>query len=96
MTVASIGAIVTSHNFEAVLVMLLYQIGTFLQEKAVNHSRKSISALLSYEAKKARLKVNGEALEVEVERVFKKDGKTCIELLIEFYEINKVKKENEK
>lgn len=73
MTVASIGAIVTSHNFEAVLVMLLYQIGTFLQEKAVNHSRKSISALLSYEAKKARLKVNGEALEVEVESVIPGD-----------------------
>ena len=73
MTVASLGAIVTSHNFEAVLVMLLYQIGTFLQEKAVNHSRKSISALLSYEAKKARLKVNGEALEVEVESVIPGD-----------------------
>ncbi|MBQ8293036.1 MAG: heavy metal translocating P-type ATPase [Bacilli bacterium] len=73
MTVASIGAIITGHNFEAVLVMLLYQIGTFLQEKAVNHSRKSISALLSYEAKKARLKVNGEALEVEVESVIPGD-----------------------
>lgn len=73
MTIASIGAIVTGHNFEAVLVMLLYQVGTFLQEKAVNHSRKSISALLSYEAKKARLKVNGEALEVEVESVIPGD-----------------------
>ncbi len=73
MTVASIGAIVTGHNFEAVLVMLLYQIGTFLQEKAVNYSRKSISALLSYEAKKARLKVGGEALEVEVESVIPGD-----------------------
>ena len=41
-------------------------------------------------------KYNINGLEVEVERVFKKDGKTCIELLIEFYEINKVKKENEK
>lgn len=73
MTIASIGAIITGHNFEAVLVMLLYQVGTFLQEKAVNHSRKSISALLSYEAKKARLKVNGEALEVEVESVIPGD-----------------------
>ena len=41
-------------------------------------------------------KYNINGLEVEVERVFKKDGKTCIELFIEFYEINKVKKENEK
>lgn len=73
MTIASIGAIITRHNFEAVLVMLLYQVGTFLQERAVNHSRKSISALLSYEAKKARLKVNGEALEVEVESVIPGD-----------------------
>lgn len=73
MTIASVGAIVTLHNYEAVLVMLLYQIGTFLQEKAVNHSRKSISALLSYEAKKARIKVNGEELEVEVESVLPGD-----------------------
>ena len=73
MTIASIGAIVTSHNYEAVLVMLLYQIGTFLQERAVNHSRKSISALLSYEAKKARIRVNGEELEVEVESVLPGD-----------------------
>ena len=73
MTIASVGAIITKHNYEAVLVMLLYQIGTFLQEKAVNHSRKSISALLSYEAKKARIKVNGEELEVEVESVLPGD-----------------------
>ena len=73
MTIASIGAIVTAHNYEAVLVMLLYQIGTFLQERAVNHSRKSISALLSYEAKKARIRVNGEELEVEVESVLPGD-----------------------
>ena len=41
-------------------------------------------------------KYNINGLEVEVERFFKKDGKTCNKLLKEFYEINKVKKENEK
>lgn len=41
-------------------------------------------------------KYNINGLEVEVERIFKKEGKTCIELLIEFYEINKVKKEYDK
>lgn len=40
-------------------------------------------------------KYNINGLEVEVERIFKKDGKTCIELLIEFYEINKIKKDYE-
>ncbi len=73
MTVASIGAIATGHNFEAIFVMLLYQIGTFLQEKAVNHSRRSISELLSFDASSARVKVNGEVLEVEVESILPGD-----------------------
>lgn len=73
MTVAAIGAVVTGHNIEAVAVMILYQVGKMLQEKAINHSRKSIKELLSYEVTSARLKVDDEELEVEVESVLPGD-----------------------
>lgn len=46
MTIATIGAFLISEFPEAVAVMLFYQIGEFFQELAVNHSRKSISALM--------------------------------------------------
>ncbi len=73
MTIASIGAIITRHYIEAVIVMLLYQVGELLQEKAVNYSRKSISDLLMYEASTAHLKVNGEEIDVEIESVMPGD-----------------------
>lgn len=36
-------------------------------------------------------KYNINGVDIEIERVFKKDGKSCIELLIEYYEIHKLK-----
>jgi Cd2+/Zn2+-exporting ATPase len=47
MTIASIGAFIIGYNEEAVFVLVFYQIGDFLQSKAVNHSRRSIRELLS-------------------------------------------------
>lgn len=73
MTTASIGAIFTHHNIEAVMVMMFYQIGSFLQQRAVNHSRKSITELLSFEATTAKLKLGTEITEVEVESVLPGD-----------------------
>ena len=73
MTTASIGAIFTHHNIEAVMVMMFYQIGSFLQQRAVNHSRKSITELLSFEATTAKLKLGAEVTEVEVESVLPGD-----------------------
>ena len=46
MTIATIGAFVTGENLEAVLVMLLYQIGELFQSYAVDKSRKSIVSLM--------------------------------------------------
>lgn len=46
------------------------------------------------ELDKKKFKING--LEVEIEKIYKKDGKSCIELLIEFYEIHKVKSYDQK
>ena len=73
MAVASIGAIITAHFIEAVAVVMLYEIGEFLQEKAVNYSRKSISELLTFEAMNARLKVGMEEVEVDVETIVPND-----------------------
>ena len=73
MTIASIGAVATGHSIEAVSVMILYQVGKLLQDKAINHSRKSIKELLSFEVSSARIKVDDEELEVEVESILPGD-----------------------
>ncbi|MDR2152242.1 MAG: cadmium-translocating P-type ATPase [Helicobacteraceae bacterium] len=57
MSVASIGAFAIGEYLEAVAVMLLYQIGETLQEKAAANSKKSISALLDVKPEFANLKV---------------------------------------
>lgn len=73
MTVASIGAFCTEHASEAVLVVGLYQIGEFLQNKAVNHSRRSIKNLLDIEVKTTKLKLYNEVVEVDVESLMPGD-----------------------
>lgn len=73
MTVASIGALITKHYEEAAVVMLLYQFGEFLQNIAVNRTRKSIADLLSYEVQTVKLKLGEEVSEVGVEGVLTDD-----------------------
>lgn len=73
MTVASIGALVTKHYEEAAVVMLLYQFGEFLQNVAVNRTRKSIADLLSYEVQTVKLKLGEEVSEVGVEGILPDD-----------------------
>lgn len=73
MTIASIGAFVTEHPSEAVFVVGLYQVGEFLQNKAVNHSRHSIKKLLDIEVKFAKLKLENEITEVDVESLMPGD-----------------------
>lgn len=73
MTIASIGAIINSYYTEAIIIMVLFQIGEIIQDKAVNKSRKSISNLLKLDVKKAKIKVKGELVEVDVETVLPKD-----------------------
>ncbi|MBQ8971303.1 MAG: heavy metal translocating P-type ATPase [Lachnospiraceae bacterium] len=62
MTIASLGAFLISEMSEAVGVMLFYQIGEFFQDYAVNHSRKSIAALMDIRPDSANVK-RGEAVE---------------------------------
>lgn len=47
MSLATLGAFAISEYPEAVMVMLLYQIGEYLQDRAVNNSKKSITDLMN-------------------------------------------------
>ncbi len=46
MSIATVGAFAVGEYAEGVAVMLFYQVGEMFQDKAVDHSRKSISSLL--------------------------------------------------
>lgn len=61
MVVASIGAICIGETPEAVLVMLLYRIGEYLQGRAVAQSRRSIRALMDVRPDHANL-VDGDKI----------------------------------
>ncbi|MDH6365293.1 Cd2+/Zn2+-exporting ATPase [Enterococcus sp. PF1-24] len=69
MTIATIGAMLLGEYFEAVAVMLFYQIGEFFQGYAVGQSRKSISSLLAIRPEYANLLVDGKEQQVSPEAV---------------------------
>lgn len=46
MTAATVGAIILGHYFEAVTILLFYQVGEFFQDLAVQRSRSSIRNLI--------------------------------------------------
>ncbi|MBV1758692.1 MAG: cadmium-translocating P-type ATPase [Dethiosulfatibacter sp.] len=67
--IATIGAFAINEAPEGVAVMLFFQVGEYLQAKAVNHSRKSISALMDIRPEFANLKLHNEILRVTPEEV---------------------------
>lgn len=69
MTVASIGAFCIGKYPEAVAVMLLYEIGEWLQDKAVGSSRASIKALVNVRPDHANLIKGDEVVTVKAETV---------------------------
>lgn len=64
MTMATIGAFAIGEFHEAVAVMLFYSIGEFMQDKAVDKSRKSISNLMDIRPDYAHLKIDNETRKV--------------------------------
>ncbi len=62
MTLATIGALAIGEYPEAVMVMLLYQVGEFLQDKAVEKSRKSITELMDIRPDYANVEENGKLI----------------------------------
>lgn len=69
MTVASIGAFCIGEYPEAVAVMLLYELGEWLQDKAVGSSRASIAALVNVRPDQANLLRDGDIVTVKAESV---------------------------
>ena len=69
MTVATIGALCVGEYEEAVLVMLLYRVGEFLQDKAVGKSRRAISDLMDIRPDYANVEKNGEWIKVDPDDV---------------------------
>ena len=69
MAVASIGALCIGEHTEAVLVMLLYCIGEFLEELAIGRSRSSIAAITDIRPDRANLEKVGEIIETDCENV---------------------------
>ncbi len=67
MALASVGAMFIGEMEEAVLVMLLYQMGETLQQIAVGASRRSIADLMQLKSDVAILLKNGEQIEVSPE-----------------------------
>ena len=69
MSIATIGAFATGEYLEAVLVMLLYQIGELFQSYAVGKSRKSITDLMDIRPDYANVEKNGILEKVDPEEV---------------------------
>jgi Zn2+/Cd2+-exporting ATPase len=70
MTLATVGAIAIHLLPEAVAVMLFYSVGEYVQERAVNRSRRSIKALLDIRPDYANLlSDNGEVGQVKPDKV---------------------------
>ena len=59
MTVASVGAFCIGEYAEAVAVMLLYQVGEFFQDYAVDRSRESIAGLMDIRPDSANVEREG-------------------------------------
>jgi Cd2+/Zn2+-exporting ATPase len=60
MTISTVGAILIGEIPEAIVVMLFYQIGEFIQGRSVDRSRDSIRALMDVRPEEANIKVGKE------------------------------------
>lgn len=69
MFIASLGAFILGEATEGALVVLLFQLGEFLQDLAVDRSRKSISSLMKIRPEKAVVERDGREITVEPEEV---------------------------
>lgn len=69
MGLATIGAFITGEYLEAVLVMLLYQIGELFQSYAVGKSRRSITELMDIRPDYANFEQDGKLVKVDPEEI---------------------------
>lgn len=69
MSIATIGAFFVGEYPEGVAVMLFYLVGEMFQDRAVDHSRRSISSLMDIRPDYANLKVGEELRKVSPEDI---------------------------
>ena len=69
MIVASLGAFYIGELEEGVLIVILYQIGEYLSDKAVNNSKKSIETLIDSRGKYVNAKIDGKFKKIDVKKV---------------------------
>lgn len=65
MTIATIGALCIGEYIEGVAVLLLYKIGEYLQDKAVDTSKEKIKSAIDIRAKYANVIKNGKVEKVD-------------------------------
>lgn len=73
MSIATIGALSIKEYPEAIMVMILYQIGEYFQDKAVQQSKNSISNLMDIRPDYANIEINGEIIKKEPQKINKGD-----------------------
>lgn len=64
MGIASIGAFAIGERYEAVVLMLLYQLGEYLENRAVNRAYRSITELVDVRSEKVLLIEDGATREI--------------------------------
>ena len=69
ITISCIGAYLIDEKMEGLMVIILYEIGKILEEKAINKSRKSISDLMDIKPEYANLKISNEIKRVNPSEV---------------------------
>ena len=69
VTISCIGALLIGEEIEGLMVIILYEIGKILEEKAVNNTRKSISELMDIRPEYANLKQEKHEHKVNPEEV---------------------------
>lgn len=73
VTISCIGAYLVGEHKEGLMVIILYEIGKILEDRAINKSRKSISDLMNIKPEYANLKIDNGTKEVSPEQVKIKD-----------------------
>ncbi|HHV37633.1 MAG TPA: cadmium-translocating P-type ATPase [Candidatus Cloacimonetes bacterium] len=69
MGIASLGAMYLGEYTEAVAVIALYELGHYLEHKAVNRSRKTVSSIMNLKPEVAHLKTDSGLKEIKLNQV---------------------------
>lgn len=69
IVISAIGAFLVGQAHEGMMVVILYEIGKILEDRAVNKTRKSVQELMDIKAEYANLKNDGKVEQVSPEKI---------------------------